>query len=257
MTIKRRDLLTGGAGIAASMATAGLSTSAHAQSAVQWDREADVVVIGSGATGTTAAIVAREAGASVILVEAENHLGGHAICSGGNVPLGGGTSVQKKWGVKDSPELVFQDLTDWTVVEPNGAADYRLNDREVIRAFADHCAATCEFLLAHGVVFVDQAPDKRGGNSVGNSIPREMHAAAMDWPLIQTGKPAAPDKRATMSTGNGLMQPLAAAAKKAGVEILVKHRMTAIHRETPRSGPVLGIAVDNAGKTLNIRAHKA
>jgi succinate dehydrogenase/fumarate reductase flavoprotein subunit len=259
MTIKRRDLLTGGAGIAAGMAAAGLPApaQAQAQSTVKWDREADIVVIGSGASGATAAIVAREGGSSVILVEAENHTGGHAICSGGNVPLGGGTSVQKKWGVTDSPDLVFQDLTDWSVVEPNGAADYRLNDREVIRAFADNCAATCEFLLAHGVVFVDKAPDKLGGNSVGNSIPREMHAAAMDWPLIQTGKPAAPDKRATMSTGNGLMQPLAAAARKAGVEVLLRHRMTALHRETPHSGPVLGIAVDNDGKTLNIRAHKA
>jgi succinate dehydrogenase/fumarate reductase flavoprotein subunit len=49
--------------------------------AVNWDREADVVVIGSGATGLPAAIVAREAGASVIVVEAENHVGGHAIYS--------------------------------------------------------------------------------------------------------------------------------------------------------------------------------
>ena len=69
----------------------------------KWDREADVVVIGSGATGLPAAIVAREAGASVILVEAEKDIGGHAIISGGNVPLGGGTSVQKKYGIEDSP----------------------------------------------------------------------------------------------------------------------------------------------------------
>ena len=118
MTIKRRDLLTGGAGIAAGMAAAGLSGPAQAQSnAIKWDREADVVVIGSGASGTTAAIVAREGGSSVILVEAESHTGGHAICSGGNVPLGGGTSVQKKWGIKDLPDQVFQDLTDWSVVE--------------------------------------------------------------------------------------------------------------------------------------------
>ena len=48
-----------------------------------WDRETDVVVIGSGATGMPAAIVAREAGASVIVVEAEPHIGGHAITSGG------------------------------------------------------------------------------------------------------------------------------------------------------------------------------
>ena len=84
-----------------------------------------------------------------------------------------------------------------------------------------------------------------------------MHAAPMDWPLIQTGKPAAPDKRTTMSTGNGLMHPLAAAAKKAGVEILLSHRMTAIHREAPHAGPVLGITADNDGTLVNIRARKA
>ncbi len=99
MTMKRRDLLIGGAGMAASAAAAGLASQAEAQprqSAVHWDREADIVVIGSGASGLPAAIVARESGTSVILVEAQNHTGGHAICSGGNVPLGGGTSVQKK-----------------------------------------------------------------------------------------------------------------------------------------------------------------
>jgi hypothetical protein len=259
MSIKRRELLAGSAGIAANAVAVGLAASARAQTepGVRWDREADVVVIGSGATGIPAAIVAQEGGSSVILVEAQNHLGGHAICSGGNVPLGGGTSFQKKWGVKDSPDLVFQDLTDWTVVEPNGFPDYRFNDREVIRAFADNCAATYEFLVEHGVVFVDKAPDKIGGSSVGNSVPREMHAAPMDWPLIQTGQPAPPDKRTVMSTGNGLMHPLIAAARKAGVEILLKHRMTAIHRAAPHAGPVLGIAADNEGKVVNIRARKA
>ena len=260
MTMKRRDLLVGGAGMAASAAAIGLSAEAKAQtpqSGIHWDREGDVVVIGSGATGLPAAIVAREGGSSVIVVEAQSHTGGHAICSGGNVPLGGGTSYQKKWGIQDSPDLVFRDLTDWSVVEPNGFPDYRFNDREVIRAFADNCAATYEFLVAHGVVFVDKAPDTLGGSSVGNSVPREMHAAPMDWPLIQTGKPAAPDKRTTMSTGNGLMHPLAAAATKAGVEILLSHRMTAIHREAPHAGPVLGIAADNNGTPVNIRAHKA
>ena len=54
---------------------------------VTWDREADLVVIGAGATGLPAAVVAREAGASVILVEAEKDIGGHAITSGGNVAL--------------------------------------------------------------------------------------------------------------------------------------------------------------------------
>src|ERR1700752_1403380 len=140
---------------------------------VEWGREADVVVIGSGATGLPAAIVAREAGASVIVVEAENHVGGHAITAGGNLPLGGGTSYQKKYGIEDSADLFFRDLTDWSVVEPNGFPPYRYNDREIIRAFADNSVATFEFLLAHGVKVIDRRPNSVG-HEIGNSVQRTL-----------------------------------------------------------------------------------
>ncbi len=217
MALERRDFLLGGgaAALAASTMTSPVPASAQAQQPPPtWQREADVVVIGSGAIGLPAAIVAREAGASVIVVEAEADIGGHAITSGGNVPLGGGTSVQKKYGIEDSPDLLFRDLTDWSVVEPNGFPDYRYNDREIIRAFADNSAPAFEWLVAHGVVFVDKAPDAIGGNSVGNSVPREMHCAVMDWPMVQTGKPADPAIQATLSSGNGLMRPLEVAAQE-------------------------------------------
>src|SRR5579872_6533198 len=244
MTMKRRDFLLSGGGIAAGLAAGQLaapeSASAQApQTPAAWQREADVVVVGSGAAGLPAAIVAREAGATVILVEAEKDIGGHAITSGGNVPLGGGTSVQKKYGINDSPDLLFRDLTDWSVVEGNGFPDYRYNDREIIRAFADNSAPAFEWLLAHGVVFVDKGPDAFGGNSVGNSVPREMHCMIGDWPTVQTGAPAAIETQKTRSSGNGLMRPLEVAALRCGVDILLEHRMTAIHREQPDTGPVL------------------
>ena len=253
MTIKRRDFLLSGGGIAAGLAASQLAApeTASAQAPhtpTAWQSEADVVVIGSGSAGLPAAIVAREAGASVILVEAEKDIGGHAITSGGNVPLGGGTSVQKKYGINDSPDLLFRDLTDWSVVEGNGFPDYRYNDREIIRAFADNSAPTFEWLVAHGVVFVDKAPDEFGGTSVGNSVPREMHSAVMNWPMVQTGKPADPMIQKMLSSGNGLMRPLEAAARKAGVQILLEHKMTAIYREQPGSGRVIGIAADNNGQ---------
>ena len=177
---------------------------------------------------------------------------------GGNVPLGGGTSVQKKYGIEDSPDLVFKDLTDWSIVQPNGVPDYRYNDREIIRAFADNSAPTFEWLLAHGVVFVDKPPDRRGGISVGNSVLRTMHAAPIDWPLIQTGKPATPAQRLTMSTGNGLMQPLDAAARKAGVQYLLEHKMTALHRENGDLGPRRRHrSATTRARRVNIRARKA
>ncbi len=255
MALNRRDVLGRVGAATAATGLGGLEVaSAQSQDQRKWDRQVDVAVIGSGASGLPAAIVAREAGCSVVVVETENHIGGHAITSGGNVPLGGGTGQQKRYGVVDSPDLLYRDLTDWSVIEPNGFPDYRYNDREIIRAFADNSAATFEWLIAHGVVFVDKAPDGAGGNAVGNSVPREHHAAAMDWPLVQTGQPAEPDQRRTLSTGNGLMQPLAASARKAGVDILLRHKMTALHRI---AGRVQGIVVDYLGKQLNIRARKA
>src|SRR6201988_4011393 len=188
MNLNRRELiLRGGTVAAAGAAFASPATAQEQQPPREWQYEADVVVIGAGGCGLTAAIVAREAGSSVIVVDAQPHVGGHARVSGGNMPLGGGTSVQKRYGIEDSPDLVFQDLTDWSVVQPNGFPDYRYNDREIIRAFADNCSATFEFLRAHGVVFVDKPPDRQGGSSVGNSVLRTMHCAPMDWPLIQTG----------------------------------------------------------------------
>ncbi|HEY2529721.1 MAG TPA: FAD-dependent oxidoreductase [Xanthobacteraceae bacterium] len=222
---------------------------------INWDGAADVVVIGSGASGLPAAIVAREAGASVIVVETQNHIGGHAITSGGNLPLGGGNSYQQKYGIKDSPDVFFADLTDWSVVEPNGAAPYRYNDREIIRAFADNSVAAFDFLLGHGVKVVDRRPNGVG-HEIGVSALRTMQIDVADWPMVHTGKPAAANDEDTRA-GAGLMRPLHAAALKAGVEILLEHRMTAIHRQGPRAGRVSGIAVDHRGAILNLRARKA
>jgi succinate dehydrogenase/fumarate reductase flavoprotein subunit len=224
-------------------------------SPVTWDREADIVVIGSGATGLPAAVVAREDGASVIVVEAESHIGGHAITSGGNLPLGGGTSYQKKHGIEDSAELFFQDLTDWSVVETNGFPPYRYNDREIIRAFADNSVATFEFLLAHGVKVIDRRPNNVG-HEIGVSALRTMQISVEDWPMVHTGGPADPTDP-EIRAGAGLVRPLEVAARNAGVDILLEHRMTAIHREAANTGRVLGIATDHNGTTRHIRANKA
>jgi succinate dehydrogenase/fumarate reductase flavoprotein subunit len=222
----------------------------------RWDKQADVVVVGAGASGLPAAIEAAERDASVILIDANFDVGGHAIVSGGNIALGGGTSKQKKYGIEDSPDIVFRDLTDWSVVEPNGFPDYRYNDKEVVRAFADNSAPTFEWLVAHGVIFVEKAPDPVGGNSIGNSALRENHAAPMAWPQMNTGKPVDPAVAATDSSGVGLIRPLEAAARRAGVQILLKHRMSSLIRQESSSGRVLGIKATHDGTALNIRARK-
>jgi hypothetical protein len=209
-----------------------------------WDLEADVVIIGAGATGLPAAIKAADEGASVIVVEANYDVGGHAILSGGNIPLGGGTSAQRKYGIADSPDTVFADLTDWTIVQPNGWPDYRYNDRAIMRAFADHCAATYEFLVANGVEFKEVPPDNVGAHSTGNSAPRENHAFWTDGSGL--GSPSG-------RGGAGLVRPLEASARAKGVKFLLHYRMTRLVRTASAEGHpgrVVGLTATYAPRIL-------
>ena len=202
-----------------------------------WDLEADVVIIGSGAAGLPAAIKAVEGGASVIVVETNYDVGGHAIISGGHMALGGGTSAQKKYGIPDSPDTVFSDLTDWSIIQPNGWPDFRYNDRAVMRAFADHCALVYEFLLANGVEFTDKTPDNHGASTTGNSAPRENHAVWSKGAGLESPNAA---------NGTSVIRPLEASARAKGVRFLLNYKMTSLIREPSaeqKTGRVIGITV--------------
>ena len=210
----------------------------------RWDFEAEVVIIGAGATGLPAAIKARDAGASVLVVEANYDVGGHAIVSGGNVPLGGGTSAQRAYGITDSPDLVFADLTDWSIVQPNGWPDYRYNDRALMRAFADYSVPTYDFLVANGVQFKDIPPDNLGAHSTGNSAPRENHAF---W--TEGAGPASPSGRG----GTGLIRPLEASARAKGVQFLLSYKLRHLLRAASAEGHpgrVLGLTATYTPRVL-------
>jgi succinate dehydrogenase/fumarate reductase flavoprotein subunit len=237
--ISRRDFVglatAGAAGVASSGVLSPLEAQAQGTSPgipERWDLEADIVVVGSGATGMPAAIRAADAGASVIVVDANYDVGGHAMCSGANVALGGGTTAQKKYNIEDSPDILFRDLTDWSVVEVSGMPDYRYNDRGVQRALADNAALNYDFLVENGVMFADRAPDNIGGHALGVSARRENHAI---WDKGQSAESPAG------GNGTSLIRPLEANARRKGVRFLLNYHMDSIVRETPNSGRVLGL----------------
>ncbi|HWP84680.1 MAG TPA: FAD-binding protein [Terriglobia bacterium] len=243
--VSRREFVRTAGAAAAGAALPALSLQAQqtapAEIPAQWDLEADVVVIGSGATGLPAAIRARDGGASVIVVEANYEIGGHGILNGGQVPLGGGTKHQKKYGVHDTPDILFKDLTDWSVVETNGMPDYRYNDRAVQRALADNEALAYDFLIENGVVFADEPPGVGGGHAVGLSAPR-MHYAVWDkgqsWESPRGGG------------GTTIYRALENSAKAKGVKFLLNYHMDVIYRERPNAGRVLGIKASYTPKFL-------
>jgi 3-oxo-5alpha-steroid 4-dehydrogenase len=73
----------------------------------------DVIVVGFGAAGATAAIEAADAGARVLILD-RGYGGGATALSGGVVYAGGGTPYQKAAGLEDSPENMFAYLKNET-----------------------------------------------------------------------------------------------------------------------------------------------
>ena len=199
--------------------------------------QADVVVVGAGGAGLPAAISARDQGASVIVVEANHDVGGHAILSGGRIPLGGGTSLQRKYGIEDSPDQVYLDHTQYE------AAAFRQCDRDLVRVWADENVPTMEFLLENGVIFDEFTPEIVNSGTV----PRLFRTKRYSDDLRETiaGRP-----------GSGFARRMERSARTKGVEFLLRHRMTRILREEPAGGRVLGIVAEHDGREVHIRARK-
>ncbi|WNI18743.1 FAD-dependent oxidoreductase [Actinacidiphila sp. ITFR-21] len=72
---------------------------------------ADLVVIGGGAAGYSAAVEALALGASVVLAEKGTEPGGSSVLSGGSFAFAG-TDMQAEAGIEDSEAILRQDLLD-------------------------------------------------------------------------------------------------------------------------------------------------
>jgi urocanate reductase len=243
--IGRRDFLKRGVAVGAgAVALGGVAPRADASvGGIEWDLEADVVVIGSGATGLPAAVSAADHGASVIIVEQHFDVGGRAIISAGGVGIGGGNQFQIDNGIEDTPDMIFD---DWT--RPDHPESV-FSDRVLIRAFADECVPTYDFLIENGVTF--------------SSIWGPVTADRVSRRPVTRIWPNRDEEVRRGAAGSGLIRPLERSARSKGVQILLTQRMTRIYRETPASGRVLGIAVEEVdemyrptGRTMNIHAKK-
>ena len=78
--------------------------------AVEWDEETDVIVVGSGAAGLSAAYTAGRSGFDVLLLEKSAVYGGTTAYSGAGIWLPG-NHVVREAGVEDSVELGVEYLT--------------------------------------------------------------------------------------------------------------------------------------------------
>lgn len=114
---------------------------------------ADVVVVGGGGSGMASAIAAAEAGARVILLEKNPHLGGTTRLSIGSITATG-TRFQKAKGIHDTPDEHFDDMS--LFLSPELAAKENL---ELRRVLVDHIPETLEWLISIGLSFYGPMPE--------------------------------------------------------------------------------------------------
>jgi len=172
-----------------------------------WDQSYDVVVVGSGFAGLSAAIEAKNAKASVIVLEKMPVPGGNSIINGGGMAVVG-SPIQEKNGIKDSVDAMLADMFK-AGLGLNYPAQARMVAENSLEAFL-----WCRDYL--GVQFKD-----RVAQFGGHSIPR-THTTYNQ-------------------SGSGIVQPMLKKAKALGIPLKKKIYVKKLIAD--KSGRVVGLEV--------------
>jgi 3-oxosteroid 1-dehydrogenase len=134
-----------------------------------WDCTVDVVIVGSGGGGMVAALTAADAGASALVLEKQELLGGSTAMSGGIVWVPN-NPVMRAEGVEDSYEAAMSHF-EAVVGDVGQCSSYERRD-----AFLSAGPEMVAFLQRSGVRFVfcrgysDYYSSAKGGHEIGRGI---------------------------------------------------------------------------------------
>lgn len=109
------------------------------------DTSCDIVVVGAGGAGLTAAVQASSMGANVIVLEKQGIIGGNTNYSTGGLNAAE-TSVQQKLGIEDSKQSHFDDTM---------SGGHYLNDPSLVATLVDKAAAVVDWLISLGADMSD------------------------------------------------------------------------------------------------------
>lgn len=128
-----------------------------------WDKEVDIVVVGSGAGGMVSALAAAQNGADVLIVEKDKLWGGTSASSGGGIWVPG-SDVAKAGGFDDDIEGAFRYV--------RGLSAKNVPDAN-IRAYVENAAGTLRWLMDSTIVdylafpYPDYRAENEGGSPTG------------------------------------------------------------------------------------------
>ncbi|MEG2221908.1 MAG: FAD-dependent oxidoreductase [Oscillospiraceae bacterium] len=186
----------------------------------------DVLVLGSGIAGLSAAVEARYCGADVVLVEKQDIVGGSSCISGGKL-MAAGTKTQKAQGIYDTPAQMFDFLKE--------TAGTYLNDTRV-RYFTEEATPNLEWLEEQGFEIQDvEAP----------------HASVLPWRVHNSMGCVGQ----SMGWGGGFIVPLYQRFGELGGKTLLHTGLTSLLMEDGRvTGAVAQDIHDGSTVTIHAKA---
>jgi len=247
--LTRRQVLTGAGAAAAGV----ISLSSCRGAGFDWHHDTDILVVGSGVGGATAALTAHANGDAVTMIEKANFLGGTSLKSAGVLWVPNNFTLKER-GIEDRKEDCVRYQARFSYPERYDPDDAKLglSDHELslLEAFYDNASAAIDALRGSEslnvaewrMFFLDRPATDYLDHVPENKVP----AGRALGPLNAGGG---------MGGGGDLMRQLGAAVTERGIPTLLGHRaVKLIQDDTDR---VIGVQADAGGKAVNIRASKA
>lgn len=216
----------------------------------EWDRVADVVVVGCGAAGAAAAAAAAGDGASVVVLEKAPLPGGTTAKSGGMMWVPNNKLLRDAGLVDDREAAVrYMARTAFPVLYDPGHETLGLpaDRHRLIEAFYDGGAAAVEHFLSVGALDLESVDYP----SYYAHLPEEACPVGRS---IQPTLP--PDWQAGRDPTGGqmLVEHLVAYAEAHGAEVLVEHAVAHLVRNG--AGEVVGVEARTGRRTVLIGARR-
>lgn len=252
--LTRRKLLGGAGALAAGAASAGLAVSGKAQADDHqvWDREADIVCVGSGAAALGAAVTARQHGADVIVLEKAPVPGGTTAKSGAVFWIPNHYGLKAR-GIQDERDDCLRYMCRYAF--PNHYAPTAPffgipeQDYERLAAFYDNGSAMTDFMREIGAFKMKE------WRMWDLDIPAPDYLEHVPENKTPFGRPlAAVDDEGTFCWGFGMIQQMEAFLNARGTRIDTDHAVKDLL--TDKEGAVVGVLVEHGEQTLRIRARK-
>ena len=182
------------------------------------DSEYDIVIIGAGGAGLTAATEASSKGAKVLVLEKMGIIGGNTNYSTGGINASY-TKEQQRLGIKDSKEVFFNDTMK--------GGQY-LNDPELVKTLVENSADMVEWLQSP-MIGADLSDVGAFGGATNKRIHRPKGGQAIGAHLVPLLQKAALNQGAEIRLNNKAIDILSDNGKVCGVKVAYEGGEYTVH----------------------------